>query len=335
MGELLRFPVPEEEKSRLEASFEDFILTLRGMRRSPNTLDGYRWQLLPFIRWVEETEGPVAAWDSLDRISRRDYMARLASEPGPRGKILEDTSLLAWHKAFSSWANWSYRNGYPVDPHLLVQPKPRVERPDPTLYDINQINRILAACKEPHEYITIRTELSAMLRISEVCGLSNRAPEDGVSDLHGSISHGHASLRVRQKGGAKGRKTRSARISQETERRLARYVARDRPRAGDHNLILRPNGEAFDRYSMSRLVYRTLSRRLRFRIHSHGMRATGATIATKLGWNYEQLRHQMGHVAYDELYTYTRLSETRDLGPLDAWEEFVLDINNKLQRRVS
>lgn len=38
-----------------------------------------------------------------------------------------------------------------------------------------------------------------------------------------------------------------------------------------------------------------LQRRVGFRVHAHAFRHTYATVATKLGWNFEHLRAAMGH----------------------------------------
>jgi integrase len=68
-----------------------------------------------------------------------------------------------------------------------------------------------------------------------------------------------------------------------------------------------------------------LSERVGFRVHAHGFRHTFATVATKLGWNFERLRAAMGHEDYATLQRYVRLAMERDLGRLEDWTAFVAE----------
>ena len=67
-----------------------------------------------------------------------------------------------------------------------------------------------------------------------------------------------------------------------------------------------------------------LEGRVGFHVHAHGFRHTFATVATKLGWNFEHLRAAMGHADYSMLQRYIRLASERDLGSLKDWSEFVV-----------
>jgi integrase len=66
-----------------------------------------------------------------------------------------------------------------------------------------------------------------------------------------------------------------------------------------------------------------LEERVGFRVHAHAFRHTFATVATKLGWNFERLRAAMGHEDYITLQRYVRLAMDRDLGRLEEWTEFI------------
>lgn len=67
-----------------------------------------------------------------------------------------------------------------------------------------------------------------------------------------------------------------------------------------------------------------LQERTGFHVHAHAFRHTFATVATKLGWNFEHLRAAMGHSEYGMLQRYVRLATERDLGPRGEWLEFVV-----------
>ncbi len=57
-----------------------------------------------------------------------------------------------------------------------------------------------------------------------------------------------------------------------------------------------------------------LKDRTGLRVHAHALRHTFATVATKLGWNFEHLRAAMGHADNGVLQQYVRLATERDLG---------------------
>jgi integrase len=64
--------------------------------------------------------------------------------------------------------------------------------------------------------------------------------------------------------------------------------------------------------------------RVGFRVHAHAFRHTFATIATKLGWNFEHLRAAMGHSDYKVLQRYVRLATERDLGQRREWTDLIV-----------
>jgi integrase len=66
-----------------------------------------------------------------------------------------------------------------------------------------------------------------------------------------------------------------------------------------------------------------LTVRAGFRVHAHAFRHTFATVAAKLGWNFEHLRAAMGHSDYGMLQRYVRLATERDLGPRADWVELI------------
>jgi site-specific recombinase XerD len=68
-----------------------------------------------------------------------------------------------------------------------------------------------------------------------------------------------------------------------------------------------------------------LQRRVGFRVHAHAFRHTFATVATKLGWNFEHLRAAMGHAEYKELQRYVKLATERDLGSRRDWLDFIVE----------
>lgn len=66
-----------------------------------------------------------------------------------------------------------------------------------------------------------------------------------------------------------------------------------------------------------------LESRVGYRIHAHAFRHNFATVAIKMGWNFEHLRAAMGHSDYAVLQRYVRLSTERDLGRRADWEDLI------------
>jgi integrase len=101
---------------------------------------------------------------------------------------------------------------------------------EPTVYHINQLREVLAACKteHPQEEIVVRLTVGSGIRRSEVCGLCQVGP-DGLSDvMMDSIARRRAELRVRWDAGAKGMKTRRVPITPKLAAAIRRYEARCR-----------------------------------------------------------------------------------------------------------
>src|SRR5205807_10131203 len=104
---------------------------------------------------------------------------------------------------------------------------------------------------------------------------------------------------------------------------LKRYEARHRPDAGYPNLLISEHGRPYEVAGIDSMMDR-IQRRVGFRVHAHAFRHTFATVATKLGWNFEHLRAAMGHADQAILQRYVRLSTERDLGSLKEWADLTV-----------
>jgi integrase len=183
---------------------------------------------------------------------------------------------------------------------------------------------VLAACtpEVPTEDLIVRLLVGSGIRRAEVCGLAVTAP-DGLPDLMAdSLQRGRVELRVRWDGGAKGRKSRRVPITPKLAATLKRYEARDRPDTEHRNLLISEHGRPYEVFGIDSMMDR-LQNRVGFRVHAHAFRHTFATVATKLGWNFEHLRAAMGHADYAILQRYVRLATERDLGPRKEWLDFI------------
>src|SRR5207302_5972627 len=103
---------------------------------------------------------------------------------------------------------------------------------------------------------------------------------------------------------------------------IKRYEARHRRDTDLPNLLINVAGRPYQGPGIKSMMDR-LTKRTGFRVHAHAFRHTFATVAAKMGWNFEHLRAAMGHEDYAILQRYVRLAPERDLGPRKDWLDFI------------
>jgi site-specific recombinase XerD len=310
-------------KAPIHAAYEHFRLERQGTLVSRATLAHYDAMVLPLLTWLDG-EG-VQRFEHLDVDHARQYRARLASTPGRHGRPLQPNTLHGSHRAIGTFLRWAAREGYPVDGRILELAAPRVPDKEPTVYHIAQVRKVLAVCNAevPTEDLMVRLLVGSGIRRAEVCGLAVSAP-DGLPDLMvDSMQRGRVELRVRWDGGAKGGKSRRVPIPPKLAAALKRYEARHRPDTDNPHLLISEHGRPYETSGIDSMMDR-LQVRVGFRVHAHAFRHTFATVATKLGWNFEHLRAAMGHADYAVLQRYVRLATERDLGPRKDWLELIV-----------
>jgi len=312
-------------RSPLEAAYDHFRLERQGDLVSPATLEHYDAMVVPFLTWVREGAG-VRRFEDLDVGLVRAYRAELATRPGRKhGRPLQARTIFDSHRALLTFFRWTRAEGYPVEPRILELKRPKVPEKEPTVFHIRQVREILAACnpRVPQEELAVRILLGSGIRESELCGLALVGP-DGLSDLMlDSMVRGRVELRVRWDAGAKGRKSRRVPITVKLAGAIKRYEGRHRPETEHPHLLINGRGQPYQRYGIDAMMDR-LKERTGFRVHAHAFHHTFATLATKLGWNFEHLRAAMGHSDYKVLQRYVRLAIERDLGSKREWAEFIV-----------
>ena len=168
----------------------------------------------------------------------------------------------------------------------------------------------------------MRILVGSGLRRAEICGLALLGP-DGLSDvMTDSLGRGRVELQVRWDAGAKGRKSRRVPITPKLAAAIKRYEARCRLETELSQLLINEHGKPYQGPGIKAMMDR-LTLRTGFRVHAHAFRHTFATVAAKLGWNFEHLRAAMGHSDYGMLQRYVRLATERDLGPRADWLELI------------
>jgi integrase len=316
------FAVPVRRQPPLIIGYEHFRLDRQGQLLSPKTLIYYDETVLPFLRWLE-AEG-VRRFDEVEVGRVRTFRAHLAARVGKYGRPLAPKTILEYHRAILCFLRWARREGYAVDGRILELTAPRVPDKEPTVYHIAQLRKIFGACNPavPTEDLVVRILVGSGLRREELCGLAVVGP-DGLSDvMTDSLGSGRVELRVRWNAGAKGRKSRRVPITPKLAAAIKRYEARHRRDTELPQLVINEAGRPYQGPGIKSMMDR-LTKRTGFRIHAHAFRHTFATVAAKLGWNFEHLRAAMGHSDYGMLQRYVRLATERDLGPRAEWLELI------------
>jgi site-specific recombinase XerD len=103
---------------------------------------------------------------------------------------------------------------------------------------------------------------------------------------------------------------------------IKRYEARHRRDTDLPQLLINVAGRPYRGPGIKSMMDR-LANRTGFRVHAHAFQHTFATVAAKMGWNFEHLRAAMGHSDYGMLQRYVRLATDRDLGSRADWLELI------------
>jgi len=253
---------------RVEDAFDLFKLEKRGDRASQQTLDFYELQVGKFLRWLGRECPDALRFDGLDGTVLRRYRADLAGSLTRHGRPLQPESLRASHRGVMAFLRWASDAGFAVDEELLRFRPPRREHKEATVYHIAQVRQILGKCESPSEELAVKVMIGSGVRISELCGLAQRGP-DGLPDLMlDSLDRGHAELRVRSDGGAKGDKSRRVPITPKLAAAMKRYASLHRPESESPVLLLNRRGQPFVKGGIDAMMDR-LKLRVGFRVHAH------------------------------------------------------------------
>jgi site-specific recombinase XerD len=82
----------------------------------------------------------------VDRL--RHYRALVATRQTRLGRPLEGRSVLDPHKALMTFFRWAPEEGYEVDGEILGLKRPKVPEKEPTVFHVNELRAILAACNK-------------------------------------------------------------------------------------------------------------------------------------------------------------------------------------------
>ena len=217
--------------NRFWDAWEWFRTEKEGDACSPKTLEYYRYQVVPFLEWLEREHPQVMDFPELTADHLRSYRAWLSKRVKRNGERLDPTSLLTSHKAIRAFLKWIQANNrqLQMDPALLEFRRPRQPYKQAVLFDLGELRRILKVCETPAEELAVRLLVGAGLRESELCGLRVKGLDGNPNLIADPSEPGRFLLRVLWDAGAKGKKSRYVPISARLAGHIRRYQASGRP----------------------------------------------------------------------------------------------------------
>jgi integrase/recombinase XerD len=260
----------------LNALLDDWIIDLKGQRKSPHTLAGYRTAVTSFLTYCAEQRIPA----ELTKANVVGYMANVQCQSSTARLHL--TVL----KLFARWL--AAEEGLEADPILTIKHPRTDEKIVPNL-TADEVTRLIKACDGP--MFKDKRDKAALVLLAET-GL--RAGELVALDVE-DVDRMERVLRVRRGKGGRGRPVK---FSPECAAQIGKYL-RARRQAG----LPAETGPMFvNQRGQGRLTYHGLAHSLRVRaadadvkhFHIHRLRHTMAVDWVKKGGTESGLMAQAG-----------------------------------------
>jgi len=276
-------------------AIDDFILAKMAGQRADSTLKWYGKYLNPFS--IEFGNEDVSA------LSMRRIALWLTKQPGgQQTKYNRDKAL----RAFFAWAGKVYGVANP----MKAIPLPRLPDPEPKAIEVEDLNRLLDACRSARD--------AALLIALADCGFRASGI---INILIDDVDFANRVIRVREKRG----KVRAVPFSIETERVLLAWCKK-RPSNADR-LFCTYQGKPLTYWGLYQII-RRLAQRAGFtdeRRNLHSLRHFAAREYLKQGGSLPALARILGHKTIDTtaryyaVYSGSELAEVHDAhSPLNS-----------------
>ena len=272
----------------LAAVAREWLLDLRVMGRSPRTIGFYDQKLKQYLR-----ESGATRLSDLTAFELKRYIGEL------RDRELSDHTIHGAYEVLKALGNWANREGYPVDPSLLMVRAPKVAEKEMETFTPAQAAGLLEATPEGWPRMAVQILLGTGIRLGELCALTVEDVEDD-----GDVTF----LKIQRGKGAKFRRTP---MSDRLRREVHRYLNRWRPDAKSKSLLLMSNGQPVREITVSEL-FRRLRAKTGLAVRAHKLRHTFASEYLRNGGDIERLRRILGHTTYVMVMRYVHLDK-RDL----------------------
>lgn len=252
------------------------------MQCTPSTLDFYKHTAGVFLKWVEG-QG-ITSPEQVDARLVRQYLAELA------GKGKADKTLHAHARAIRTLLRFWFAEKY--IPELITYAMPRMEKKRLPCLTADQLNTVIAACKNPRDKALILFMADSGLRRAEIIALT----WEDVDIMSGLV-------KVKR---GKGGKARSAVIGATTRRVLLAYRRSLGNPASNSPLIQSRNGTRFTGPGFLQ-VFRRLSKQAGIHVTPHSLRRTFVILSLRAGMDVLHLQAMLGHASLDMVQHYAQM----------------------------
>jgi integrase/recombinase XerD len=269
----------------LVAVAREWLLDLRVMGRSPRTIGFYDQKLKQYLR-----ESAATRLSDLTAFELKRYIGEL------RERELSDHTIHGAYEVLKALGNWAHREGYPVDPALLLVRAPKVANKEMETFTHPQVDILLEAAQQGWPRLAVQILLGTGMRLGELVALTLDDIEDDGEVAFLKIRHG------------KGAKFRRTPMSDRLRREVNRYLNRWRPEVSSRNLLVTSTGRPVREITVSEL-FRRLRAKTGLAVRAHKLRHTFATEYLRNGGDIERLRRLLGHTTYLMVMRYVHLDK--------------------------
>jgi len=269
----------------LAAVAREWLLELRVMGRSPRTIGFYDQKLKQYLR-----ESAATRLSDLTAFELKRYIGEL------RDRELSDHTIHGAYEVLKALGNWANREGYPVDPALLLVRAPKVANKEMETFTHPQVDTLLEAAPQGWARLAVQILLGTGMRLGELVALTLDDIEDDGDIAFLKIRHG------------KGAKFRRTPMSDRLRREVNRYLNRWRPEVSSRSLLVMSTGRPVREITVSEL-FRRLRAKTGLAVRAHKLRHTFATEYLRNGGDIERLRRLLGHTTYLMVMRYVHLDK--------------------------
>ncbi len=264
-----------------------FLLDREAQRLSPHTLSFYRARLERFASWCNE-QG-LETLQELQAVHIRQFLV-----------TLKDTSAHYQHgvaRAIRAWLNFCKADELMEKSPFDKVKMPKLDKKIPPAFSIDEVRKIVLACRTERDQAIVLLLLDTGLRASELVAL-----DVGDVDLQDGVIH------VRAGKGSKGRRVP---IGAKARKQLQRYFILERGNVRpEEPLILSYNGGGRFTYNGVASLFKRLKSKTGIKhLSAHTFRRTFAVTCLRNGMNIYILQRIMGHADLQVLRTYLALVE--------------------------
>lgn len=263
--------------------YTQFVLSRQAMRCSPATLVFYRFTAGAFLTWLELQGVREPAEVTVHLV--REYLAQLV------GLGRSDTTVHDNARAIKTLLRfWNAEGDLPAPVDFAL---PKLAKKRLPVLAVEELVRLIAACKTPREKALVLCMADSGLRRGEICALN--CSDVDITSGRVRVAHG------------KGDKARTAVIGASARRALLNYRRDLRsPIYAETPLFLSRDGTRLTGTGLLQIV-RRLWKSTGIHVTPHALRRTFVVLSLRGGMDSLHLQALLGHASLDMVRHYAQM----------------------------